>query len=56
MLTQPLQLDLFINDLKELEQIQKEASDKKKNKQLRFAFHLLADLEKQINKNPQASA
>lgn len=52
MSAQPLQLDLFIKDLKELEQKQKEESDRKKNKQLRFAFHVLSDLEKQIRKSP----
>lgn len=53
-LSQVIQLDLFIHELRQLEEHQKEEKDKKANRKLRAAFHLLGDVKKQIKeKTPQ---
>jgi len=39
-----IQLDMFISDLRELEKLQKEEEERKNNRKLRAAFHLLSDL------------
>lgn len=43
-----IQLDMFITDLKELEKHQQEERDRKNNRKLRAAFHLLSDLGKEL--------
>lgn len=48
MSAQLIQTDMFISDLRELEKHQKDARDKKNNRKLRAAFHLLGDLGKQL--------
>lgn len=45
---QMIQLDMFIADLRALEKHQKEEKDKKNNRKLRAAFHLLGDLGKEL--------
>ncbi len=43
-----LQYHLWIKDLRKLEEMQKEEREKKNNKKLRAAFHLLSDLGKSM--------
>lgn len=55
MLTQPIQLDLFVTDPVDLKKLREDEISRKNNKQIRFLFHKLGDLEKKLDtKTPQA--